>query len=106
MNTVYFANIITIINSANSCSEVSAALAQATTAIAALQAALAEQLTALALLVVAPTNLAELITWSAAVINTYLGPQAAIIAQQTIVATQLADIIAAASARSSALGCV
>jgi hypothetical protein len=106
VNTAYFANIIEIINASNSCSDVAAALAQATTAVSTLQTAITTQLALLAPLIVAPTNLAELVTWASAMVETYVGPNATLLAQQTIIAAQLSDIAAAAAARSSTLGCM
>lgn len=57
----------------------------------------------LAPLLVAPTNLATMLTWATAVIETFAGPNAALIAQQAEVAAQVVRIANAVTGASAAV---
>lgn len=81
-----------------------AAISATTTAEAgAMQANITTALAALAPLVVVPTDLAGLLTWASAVVNTFLGPQASLIAQEAIIAAQLVLVTNAVTSAGSAV---
>ena len=106
MNTQYFSSIIDQVNACTTCAQLAQVSSQASTQIGQLQADITAQLALLGPLIIAPTDLPSVLTWINSMINTYLGPQATLIAQQGILATQLSNILAAVSAKSSELECV
>lgn len=86
-----------------STTDLSAIAATATADASAMQANITTALAALAPLVIAPTNLAELLTWASAMVSTFLGPQTALIAQEAIITAQLVQVTNAVTSSSNAI---
>lgn len=76
---------------------------QADTATTEIQNGITAGIALLAPLIVAPTNLTTVITWAAAVTETYLGPYNKYIANAAIVATEITRIAAALEALTAAI---
>ena len=75
--------------------QIAAISAKATAEISTIQANVTSALAALAPLLTPPTNLSSVITWITTLINTYAGPNAALLAQETVLAAQLVRITTA-----------
>lgn len=105
MNIAYFDHLVDEINACNGCAELAALSAKATAQISSWEAEITAQLALLEPLLNVPTDLTSAIAWITSVINTYLGPQTKLLADEAILVAQLARVMAAVSSVSSNLGC-
>ena len=83
--------------------QIAAVSSKAVSDISAMQSAITASLAALAPLLVAPTDLPSLLTWATAVVATFAGPQASLIAQEAVIAAQLTQITNAVTGTTSAV---
>lgn len=105
MNIAYIDSLVIEINACNGCAELALLSEKAIAKISEWQNSNTNQLALLAPLLIAPTDLPSLLIWVNSVINTYVGPQTKLLADEAILAAQLVRVLAAVSSVSSRLGC-